>query len=263
MIRPSGWEILPQPLQSYHHHQLRLARSCRSAHHHHGPTGKAGGHTGRRGDESSRLPHSPVQCWRPCIRHLPHQNGSRGSLWLGSGSCCWCSMCRAWLWSCEVLLKTSFLLFGYLDRPEFGNRPSPIKLQSSDSMKAKPLSLLVAFLFFVSLESSAQSISAGAYRTAIVEDGDLLLYGLSLVWSPDIPTWDYLSTSNLERLYNDGLLIDSEVASVAAGDDHLLYIKEDSSLWVFGNSRHGQAVTTSYTEIPIKVADRVKRVWAG
>lgn len=172
-------------------------------------------------------------------------------------------MCRAWLWSCEVLLKTSFLLFGYLDRPEFGNRPSPIKLQSSDSMKAKPLSLLVAFLFFVSLESSAQSISAGAYRTAIVEDGDLLLYGLSLVWSPDIPTWDYLSTSNLERLYNDGLLIDSEVASVAAGDDHLLYIKEDSSLWVFGNSRHGQAVTTSYTEIPIKVADRVKRVWAG
>jgi len=130
-------------------------------------------------------------------------------------------------------------------------------------MKEKSRTLLVVVLFFFSVESHAQSISAGAYRTAIVENGDLLLYGLSLVWSPDIPTWDYLSTSNLERLYNNGLLVDSEVASVAAGDDHLLYIKKDSSLWVFGNSRHGQAVTTNYTEIPIKVADRVKRIWAG
>ncbi|MDE2995964.1 MAG: T9SS type A sorting domain-containing protein [Bacteroidota bacterium] len=130
-------------------------------------------------------------------------------------------------------------------------------------MKAKSLSLTVALLFFVSLQGSAQSISAGAYRTAVVEDGDLLLYGLSLVWSPDIPTWKYLSTSNLDRLYNNGLLIDSGVASVAAGDDHLLYIKEDSSLWAFGNSRHGQATTTSYTETPIRVAERVKRIWAG
>jgi alpha-tubulin suppressor-like RCC1 family protein len=130
-------------------------------------------------------------------------------------------------------------------------------------MNAKPLTLLVAFLFFFSLESHAQSISAGAYRTAIVEDGNLILYGLSLVWSPDIPTWDYLSSSNLDRLYHNGLLIDSGVVSVAAGDDHLLYIKEDSSLWVFGNSRHGQAATTNYTEIPIWVANRAKRIWAG
>ncbi|MDA0750960.1 MAG: T9SS type A sorting domain-containing protein [Bacteroidetes bacterium] len=130
-------------------------------------------------------------------------------------------------------------------------------------MKARPLLLLLAPLLLISPETFAQSISAGAYRTAIVEDGNLLLYGLSLVWSPDIPTWDYLSSSNLERFYNNGLLIDSGVASVAAGDDHLLYIKEDSSLWVFGNSRHGQAATTNYTEIPIWVANRTKRIWAG
>jgi len=148
-------------------------------------------------------------------------------------------------------------------RRETGNLSMNIALLIGDCMKALSLLILLASLLLHSPETSAQSISAGAYRTAIVEDGDLLLYGLSLVWSPDIPTWDYLSSSNLERLYNKGLLVDSGVASVAAGDDHLLYIKEDSSLWAFGNSRHGQAATTGYTEIPIKVADRAKRIWAG
>jgi len=155
------------------------------------------------------------------------------------------------------------LLAYQLSDPTADQKQGIVKILSRDLMKAIPFLSLLATMLLISPKVSAQSISAGAYRTAFIEDGNLLLYGLSLVWSPDIPTWDYLSSSNLDRLYSNGLLVDSGVVSVAAGDDHLLYIKEDSSLWVFGNSRHGQAATTNYTEIPVRVANRAKRIWAG
>jgi len=132
-------------------------------------------------------------------------------------------------------------------------------------MKTIPFLSLLATMLLISPKVSAQSISAGAYRTAIIEDGNLLLYGLSLVWSPDIPTWDYLSSSNLDRLYNNGLLVDSGVVSVAAGDDHLLYIKEDSSLWgastVSSNGAKKVFYAAAFLWNPLIPVELLKTVW--
>lgn len=61
------------------------------------------------------------------------------------------------------------------------------------------------------------------------------------------------------------LLVDYEVVSMSAGEGYALYIKNDQSLWAFGDNEHGRfGDGTKHPQVhPVKTRDGVKAVYAG
>ncbi len=118
-----------------------------------------------------------------------------------------------------------------------------------------------------------RSVSFGGGHQAILKkDGTLWLWGFT-EWGKIGNDFDYDQEST--NLWGEPVYIQSEpvkllegVKSVSCGDDHLLAVKEDGSLWAYGWNGSGQLGTgncggTDWDSAPVHVMDGVSRVSAG
>ena len=95
--------------------------------------------------------------------------------------------------------------------------------------------------------SGVAAVSANNRTTAFIDNnGNLYLIGR--IW------WGTGGDTNMPTpyVYTEPYLFDTNVRSVSMGFDHLVYVKNNDTLWVYGENGHGQLgsgnTTSSYTK---------------
>ena len=69
----------------------------------------------------------------------------------------------------------------------------------------------------------------------------------------------------MSRIFYTPVQIATDILRVASGDNHILFVKTDGTLWTMGNNKHGQLGdgTTTYHRTPVQVANHVLQAAAG
>jgi len=119
------------------------------------------------------------------------------------------------------------------------------------------------------MDDVVQVMTGMRYTIAIKKDGSLLAWGQNYYWAAIIgdDSQDYYAyTTTPVKIMND-------VVQITAGggfdkystSNHIMVIKNDGSLWGWGNNEYGQLGdgTTDYRSMPVKIMDNINQVSAG